>query len=84
MQAAASDVADRKLRVPWHFAFDGRVPRPRFGILEILCSALSRREEPRCAPVPPGSSTFPNETLAFGWNGGLPPRKTESLTPSRV
>ena len=36
------------------------------------------------AEVPPGLSTLPKETLAVGWNGGLPPRNTESLTPRRV
>src|ERR1035437_7351209 len=36
------------------------------------------------AEVPPGWSALPNETFAVGWNGGLPPRKTESLTPRRV
>src|SRR5215472_16831706 len=35
-------------------------------------------------PPPPGLSAIPLVTLAFGWNGGLPPRKIESLTPSRV
>ena len=36
------------------------------------------------AAVPPGLSALPNDTLAVGWNGGLPPRNTESLTPRRV
>src|SRR5215471_11571126 len=36
------------------------------------------------AEVPPGLSAVPKVTLAVGWNGGLPPRKTESLTPRRV
>src|SRR5438034_11318095 len=35
-------------------------------------------------PPPPGLSTEPNDTLALGWKGGLPPRKMESLTPRRV
>ena len=36
------------------------------------------------AEMPPGLSALPNETFAVGWNGGLPPRKIESLTPRRV
>ena len=38
----------------------------------------------RFVDVPPGLSTLPKDTLAVGWNGGLPPRKIESLTPFRV
>jgi hypothetical protein len=33
---------------------------------------------------PPGLSTLPVGTEAIGCSGGLPPRKTESLTPSLV
>src|SRR5438046_3322883 len=36
------------------------------------------------ALFPRGLSTEPFATLAFGWNGGLPPRKIVSLTPRRV
>ena len=36
------------------------------------------------AELPPGLSALPKLTLAVGWKGGLPPRKTESLTPRRV
>src|SRR5438552_4203499 len=36
------------------------------------------------APPAPGLSARPLATLAFGWNGGFPPRKIESLTPRRV
>jgi hypothetical protein len=33
---------------------------------------------------PPGLSTLPVGTEAIGCSGGLPPRNTESLTPSLV
>src|SRR5215475_16062585 len=36
------------------------------------------------AEFPPGLSALPKVTFAVGWKGGLPPRKTESLTPRRV
>src|SRR2546425_5856877 len=32
----------------------------------------------------PRASTELLDKLAFGWNGGFPPRKIESLTPKRV
>src|SRR5215469_16625084 len=48
----------------------------------LLCVVTVRGSE--LAEVPPGLSALPKETLAVGWNGGLPPRNTESLTPRRV
>src|SRR5690349_1813254 len=47
-----------------------------------LCDVTVRGR--RFVPEPPGLSGLPNETLAVGWNGGLPPRKMESLTARRV
>src|SRR5215831_8030876 len=48
----------------------------------LLCVVTVNGSE--FAEMPPGLSALPKETLAVGWNGGLPPRKTESLTPRRV
>src|ERR1035437_4570926 len=53
------------------------------GFLKVLLCVVTVRGS-RLVEVPPGLSTLPAVTLAVGWNGGLPPRNTESLTPRRV
>src|SRR6058998_295885 len=53
------------------------------GLLNLLLCVVTVRGR-ELAEVPPGLSTLPNDTLAVGWKGGFPPRKTESLTPRRV
>ena len=39
---------------------------------------------PGFTPTPPGLSTLPLETVACGWNGGLPPSSVESLSGTRL
>src|SRR5579859_708614 len=53
------------------------------GLLNALLCVVTTKGM-LAAPPAPGLSTVPNDTLAFGWKGGFPPRKTESLTPRRV
>src|ERR1700680_1208057 len=53
------------------------------GFLKALLCVVTTRGT-LLVPLPPGLSTDPNDTLALGWKGGFPPRKTESLTPSLV
>src|SRR5579885_286807 len=53
------------------------------GFLKALLCVVTTRGT-AFVEVPPGLSTLPKDTLALGWKGGLPPRKIESLTPSRV
>src|SRR5712691_5158269 len=52
------------------------------GLNALLCVVTTSGT--LAAPPPPGLSAEPLETLALGWNGGFPPRNTESLTPKRV
>ena len=49
----------------------------------LLAGALAgcRAEAP---PAPPGLSTEPLLTLTCGWNGGLPPRSSESFSVTRL
>src|SRR5260370_16195634 len=56
------------------------------GVLKIgSCdvSTSGKLSAPPAAP-PLAVSTTPFVTATVGWNGGLPPRNTESLTPNRV
>ena len=82
VQPATPDIADFDRRAETDLALEGRVPGPGFRILEDLVLrrdllaenvAGCRRDYPRCRLV----------TETVGCNGGLPPRKTESLTPRR-
>src|SRR5258706_1886264 len=53
------------------------------GFLKFLVCVVTRRGM-AAAPPAPGLSAKPLATKAFGWNGGFPPRKMESLKPRPV
>ncbi len=50
----------------------------------ILAVDAERRESLPAVPPPAGLSTLPLETVACGWNGGLPPSSVESFSVTRL